>query len=172
MSRGRGQLIVCSKMTLFTAALALEAAFDGGRLTSDGGLLWLSKMDSTLGLRKAIAAHVPEWRKRKGPHSLRSSSSASFKLLVDMRPRYQDNPRHLHTCHLRHARHRDSSPRRGHFSIRLLTRLRKGASAAPSNVYIFPLFAGLLEVAGPGFEPGHHDFQYSEALRYAENPHR
>ena len=49
MSRGRGQLIVCSKMALFTAALALEAAFDGGRLTSDGGLLWLSKMDSTLG---------------------------------------------------------------------------------------------------------------------------
>jgi hypothetical protein len=32
------------------------------------------------------------------------------------------------------------------------------------------LTAGLLEVAGPGFEPGHHDFQlFSEALRYAEN---
>jgi hypothetical protein len=27
-------------------------------------------------------------------------------------------------------------------------------------------------VAGPGFEPGHHDFQsFSEALRYAVNPH-
>lgn len=124
-------------MALFTAALALEAAFDGGHLTSDGCLLWLSKLDSTLGLRKAIAAHVPEWRKRKGPHSLRSSSSASFKLLVDMRPRYQDNPRHLHTCHLRHARHRDSSPRRGHFSIRLLTRLRKGVSAAPPEPICF-----------------------------------
>ena len=54
------------------AALALEAAFDGGRLTSDGGLLWLSKMDSELGLCEAIVAHVPEWRKRKGPHSLAS----------------------------------------------------------------------------------------------------
>ena len=52
------------------SALALEAAFDGGRLTSDGGLLWLSKMDSELGLCEALAEHVPEWRKRKGPHSL------------------------------------------------------------------------------------------------------
>ena len=53
-------------------ALALEAAFDGGRLTSDGGLLWLSKMDSELGLCEAISEHVPEWRKRKGRHSLAS----------------------------------------------------------------------------------------------------
>jgi hypothetical protein len=30
-------------------ALALEAAFDGGRITSDGGLLWLSEVDSELG---------------------------------------------------------------------------------------------------------------------------
>jgi hypothetical protein len=41
-----------------------------------------------------------------------------------------------------------------YFLIRLLTRLRKGASAPPSNLYIFPLFAGLFRVAGPGFEPG------------------
>jgi hypothetical protein len=41
-------------------ALALEAAFDGGRLTPDGGLLWLSKMDSELGLCEAISEHVPE----------------------------------------------------------------------------------------------------------------
>ena len=40
------------------------------------------------------------------------------------------------------------------FLSRLLTRLRKRAPAAPSKLYIFPLFAGLLEVAGPGFEPG------------------
>ena len=53
-------------------ALALEAAFDGGRITSDGGLLWLSKMDSELGLCEAISEHVPEWRKRKGHHSLSS----------------------------------------------------------------------------------------------------
>lgn len=54
------------------AALALEATFDGGRLTSDGGLLWLAKADSELGLCEAISERVPEWRKRKGRHSLRS----------------------------------------------------------------------------------------------------
>lgn len=52
------------------ATLAFEAAFDGGRLTSDGGLLWLAKMDAQLGLCEAISEHVPEWRKRKGRHSL------------------------------------------------------------------------------------------------------
>lgn len=51
-------------------ALALEAAFDGGRLTSDGGLLWLSEVDSELGLCQAIAGHTPEWRQRKAHHSL------------------------------------------------------------------------------------------------------
>ena len=30
--------------------LTLEAAFDAGRVTSDGGLVWLSEMDSELGL--------------------------------------------------------------------------------------------------------------------------
>ncbi|MDP9379008.1 MAG: IS1380 family transposase [Chloroflexota bacterium] len=53
-------------------ALALEAAFDGGRLTSDGGLLWLAKADSELGLCEALSELVPEWRKRKGQHSLSS----------------------------------------------------------------------------------------------------
>jgi Transposase DDE domain group 1 len=53
-------------------ALALEAAFDGGRLTSDGGLLWLAKVDSELGLCEALSELVPEWRKRKGQHSLSS----------------------------------------------------------------------------------------------------
>ncbi len=52
--------------------LALEAAFDGGRITSDGGLLWLAQTDSQLGLCEAISEHVPEWRKRKGCHSLSS----------------------------------------------------------------------------------------------------
>jgi hypothetical protein len=50
--------------------LALEAAFDGGRITSDGGLLWLSKMDSELGLCEAISECVPEWRNRRGRHPL------------------------------------------------------------------------------------------------------
>jgi hypothetical protein len=53
-------------------ALTLEAAFDGGRITSDGGIVWLSRMDSELGLCDAIAEHVPEWRKRRGRHSLPS----------------------------------------------------------------------------------------------------
>ena len=53
-------------------ALALEAAFDGGRITSDGGLIWLAQADSELGLCEAISEHVPEWRKRKGRHSLSS----------------------------------------------------------------------------------------------------
>jgi Transposase DDE domain group 1 len=52
--------------------LALEAAFDGGRITSDGGLLWLARMDSELGLCEAISEHVPEWRKRRGRHTLAS----------------------------------------------------------------------------------------------------
>jgi Transposase DDE domain group 1 len=50
--------------------LALQAAFDGGRLTSDGGLLWLAEVDRNLGVCEAIARHVPE---RRGPsvrHSL------------------------------------------------------------------------------------------------------
>jgi len=54
------------------AALALEAAFDGGRITSDGGLLWLSEADEELGLCEAISGCVPEWRKRQGRHSLAS----------------------------------------------------------------------------------------------------
>ena len=50
--------------------LALEAAFDGGRLTSDGGLGWLAKMDSEMGLCRTISECVPEWRTRKGRHTL------------------------------------------------------------------------------------------------------
>jgi hypothetical protein len=48
----------------------LHAAFDGGRLTSDGGLPWLAQADSALGLCTLIASFVPEWRKRTGQHSL------------------------------------------------------------------------------------------------------
>src|SRR3712207_1207934 len=46
-----------------TTPLALEAAFDGGRITSDGGLIWLAKADEELGLCEEIASHIPEWRK-------------------------------------------------------------------------------------------------------------
>lgn len=51
-------------------ALALEASFDGGKLTSDGGLAWLAEVDRDLGLCEAIAARVPEWRRGKARHSL------------------------------------------------------------------------------------------------------
>jgi hypothetical protein len=50
--------------------LALEAAFDGGRLTSDGGSGWLARMDSEMGLCRAISECVTEWRTRKGRHTL------------------------------------------------------------------------------------------------------
>ncbi len=52
------------------AGLVLEAAFDGGRITSDGGLAWLAKADEELGLCEAVAEHVPEWRRGKARHSL------------------------------------------------------------------------------------------------------
>lgn len=52
--------------------LALEAAFDGGRLTSDGGLTWLAEVDKELGVCQAMAKHIPEWRSRRGRHSMLS----------------------------------------------------------------------------------------------------
>lgn len=53
-----------------TSPLVLEAAFDGGRITSDGGLLWLAEADRELGLCEEIASHVPEWRGPSVRHSL------------------------------------------------------------------------------------------------------
>jgi Transposase DDE domain group 1 len=50
--------------------LALQAAFDGGRITSDGGLCWLAEVDRGLGLCEAIARHVPERRGASVRHSL------------------------------------------------------------------------------------------------------
>jgi hypothetical protein len=47
------------------APVPLEASFDGGRLTSDGGLPWLEQVDAALGLCAAFAAVIPEWR--RGP---------------------------------------------------------------------------------------------------------
>jgi Transposase DDE domain group 1 len=52
------------------APLALDAAFDGGRLTSDGGLPWLARMDDEIGLCAEIAACVPDWRREARAHSL------------------------------------------------------------------------------------------------------
>src|SRR5262245_31696825 len=48
-----------------SASLPLEARFDGGRLTSDGGLPWLEQAEVAVGLCAAFAAVIPEWR--RGP---------------------------------------------------------------------------------------------------------
>ena len=53
-----------------SAALPLEASFDGGRLTSDGGLPWLEEAEQTLGLCAAFAAVIPEWRRGPVRHAL------------------------------------------------------------------------------------------------------
>jgi hypothetical protein len=50
--------------------LPLEAAFDAGRLTSDGGLAWVSEADQALGLCEGLAACIPEWRQRVVRHPL------------------------------------------------------------------------------------------------------
>src|SRR5687768_15734468 len=52
------------------APLPLAVDFLGGRLTSDGGLAWLSEADRELGLCDALAAQVPDWRRRRGRHAL------------------------------------------------------------------------------------------------------
>jgi hypothetical protein len=53
-----------------STALALEATFDGGRLTSDGGLPWLAEAEDEVGICAALAACVPEWRRGPVRHSL------------------------------------------------------------------------------------------------------
>lgn len=52
------------------AGVPLVAAFDGGRLTSDGGLPWLAEADTALDLCARLARCIPEWRRRRGIHSL------------------------------------------------------------------------------------------------------
>ncbi len=51
------------------APLPLEASFDGGRLTSDGGLPWLGEAEAALGICAAFAARIPEWRRGPARHS-------------------------------------------------------------------------------------------------------
>jgi hypothetical protein len=48
----------------------LEAVFDAGRLTSDGGLPWLAEADAALGLCDALAPCIPDWRRGPVRHSL------------------------------------------------------------------------------------------------------
>jgi Transposase DDE domain group 1 len=52
------------------APLPLEVSFDGGRLTSDGGLPWLDQAEQTLGLCAAFAACIPDWRRGPVRHRL------------------------------------------------------------------------------------------------------
>ena len=53
----------------FGGPSTLVAAFDAGRVTSDGGLPWLVDADRVLGVCAALAACVPEWRRRAPRHS-------------------------------------------------------------------------------------------------------
>ena len=50
--------------------MPLEASFDGGRLTSDGGLPWLEQAELATGLCAAFAARIPEWRRGPVRHRL------------------------------------------------------------------------------------------------------
>ena len=52
------------------APLPLEASFDGGRLTSDGGLPWLDRAEAALGVCAAFAGCVPDWRRGPVRHAL------------------------------------------------------------------------------------------------------
>ena len=52
------------------APLALEGGFDGGQITSDGGLPWLARADAEIGVCAEIAAHVPDWRREARAHPL------------------------------------------------------------------------------------------------------
>ena len=59
-----GSAKLCFTAPAIPAPVPLEACFDGGRLTSDGGLPWLSEADAVLGVCGAFAAVLPEWRRR------------------------------------------------------------------------------------------------------------
>src|SRR6266542_606602 len=46
------------------AGLDLEASFDGGRLTSAGGLPWLDEAERATGICASFAQLIPDWRRR------------------------------------------------------------------------------------------------------------
>src|SRR5918997_6060765 len=52
------------------AGVPLVTAFDGGRLTSDGGLPWLAEADTALAVCTTLAEQIPEWRRRVVVHSV------------------------------------------------------------------------------------------------------
>jgi Transposase DDE domain group 1 len=49
---------------------ALAVTFDGGRLSSDGGLVWLARADTQLGLSAAYAQQIRDWRRGPVRHPL------------------------------------------------------------------------------------------------------
>jgi hypothetical protein len=53
-----------------STGLPLEAAFEAGRLTSDGGLPWVGEADRALGLCDLLAGCIPDWRQRVVRHDL------------------------------------------------------------------------------------------------------
>ncbi len=57
----------------------LQATFDGGRLTSDGGLPWLVEAETELGICSAFAACLKDWRRNP------SRSRHSLEMLVRQR---------------------------------------------------------------------------------------
>lgn len=63
---------VTHSLATSTTNLPLDVSFDGGRLTSDGGLPWLVEAETELGICKAFAACLTDWRKNpaRSPHSL------------------------------------------------------------------------------------------------------
>jgi hypothetical protein len=52
------------------APLPLEARFNGGRLTSDGGLPWLAEAERAIGICTTFADLIPDWRRAHARHSL------------------------------------------------------------------------------------------------------
>jgi hypothetical protein len=61
-----------SSIPFVAAPRHLEASFDIDDLTSDGGLVWLAEADAELGLSETLTAQIPDWRSRRGQHSLQT----------------------------------------------------------------------------------------------------
>ena len=58
-------------------SLPLAVDFLGGRLTSDGGWVWVAEADAALGLCATLAAVVADPRRRRGRHTLLRSAAAA-----------------------------------------------------------------------------------------------
>lgn len=56
--------------TFWTADANLLVRFDGGQMTSDGGLPWVVQAEAALGVCAALAVCVPDWRRGGVRHSL------------------------------------------------------------------------------------------------------